>query len=84
MERIREGVVPAVGELTDREGKPGVGVLRPLLGVEVPGQEGEAPGWCSCCSVAQSSLTLRDPMGCSTPGFPVLPHLLEFGQIHVD
>ena len=30
-----------------------------------------------CCSVAQSCLTLCDPMDCSTPGFPVLYHLLE-------
>ena len=28
---------------------------------------------CSCCSVAQSCLTLWDPMDCSMPGFPVLP-----------
>ena len=30
-----------------------------------------------CCSFAQSCLTLCDPMDCSTPGFPVLPHLPE-------
>ena len=30
------------------------------------------------CSVAQACPTLCDPMDCSTPGFPVLPHLLEF------
>ena len=29
-------------------------------------------------SVAQSYPTLCDPMECSTPGFPVLHHLLEF------
>ena len=34
-------------------------------------------------SVAQSCLTLRDPMDCSTPGFPVLHHLPEFTQTHV-
>ena len=34
-------------------------------------------------SVAQSCLTLCDPMGCSTPGSPVLHYLLEFAQIHV-
>ena len=34
-------------------------------------------------SVAQSYLTICDPMDCSTPGFPVLHHLLEFAQIHV-
>ena len=29
------------------------------------------------------SLTLCDPMDCSTLGFPVLHYLLEFAQIHV-
>ena len=33
-----------------------------------------------CCSVAQSYPTLCDPMDCSTPGFPVLQHLLELAQ----
>ena len=36
-----------------------------------------------CCSVTQSCLTLCKPMGCSTLGFPVLHHLLEFDQTHV-
>ena len=31
-------------------------------------------------SVAQSYPTLCDPMDCSTPGFPVLQHLLELAQ----
>ena len=31
----------------------------------------------SCCSVAQSFLTLCDPMDCNTPAFPVLHHLPE-------
>ena len=31
-----------------------------------------------CCSVAESCLTLHDPMDCSIPGFPVPHHLLEF------
>ena len=35
------------------------------------------------CSVAQSCLTLCDPMDCSMPGFPVLHHLPEFAQTHV-
>ena len=39
------------------------------------------PGFCRC-SVAQSCLTLCDPMDCSTPGSSVL-HLLEFGQSYV-
>ena len=33
--------------------------------------------------VTQSSPTLCDPMDCSTPGFPVLHHLLELAQIHI-
>ena len=33
-----------------------------------------------CCLVAQLCPSLCDPMGCSTPGFPVLHHLLEFAQ----
>ena len=37
----------------------------------------------SCCSVTQSCLTLCPPMDCSTPGFPVLHHLLELAQTHV-
>ena len=34
----------------------------------------------SCCSVAQSCLTLCSPMDCSTPGFPALHQLPEFAQ----
>ena len=36
-----------------------------------------------CCLVVQSCLTLSNPMDCSTPGFPVLRHLLEIIQTHV-
>ena len=36
-----------------------------------------------CCWVAKSGLTLCDPMGCSTPIFPVLHHLPELAQNHV-
>ena len=36
-----------------------------------------------CCSVSKLCPTLCDPMNYSTPGFPVLHHLLEFVQIHV-
>ena len=35
---------------------------------------------CCCCSVTQSCPTLCDPTDCSTPGFPVLHHLLELAQ----
>ena len=34
-------------------------------------------------SVAQSRLTLCDPMDCGTPGFPVLHQLPELAQTHV-
>ena len=36
-----------------------------------------------CCSVAQSCLTLCDPMDCSTLGFPVLHHIQELAQTHI-
>ena len=38
---------------------------------------------CCCCLVAKLCPTLCDPMDCSTPGFPVIHHLLEFTQTHV-
>ena len=38
---------------------------------------------CCCCSGAQLCPTLCNPMDCSTPGLPVLHHLLEFAQTHV-
>ena len=41
------------------------------------------PSLCGWYLVAQSCLTLCDPMDCSTPGFPVLHYLPEFVQIHV-
>ena len=37
----------------------------------------------SCCLVTKSCPTLCKPMDCSTLGFPVLHHLLEFAQIHI-
>ena len=36
-----------------------------------------------CCSAAKSCLTPGDPMDCSTPGFSVPHHLLEFTRTHV-
>ena len=36
-----------------------------------------------CCWVTQSCPTPCDPVDCSTPGFPVLHHLLEFARVHV-
>ena len=40
--------------------------------------------WIStCCSVTKSCPTLRNPMNCSTPGFPVLHYLPEFARTHI-
>ena len=36
---------------------------------------------CCCCLVAQLCLTLRNPMDCSMPGFPVLYYLPEFAKL---
>ena len=36
-----------------------------------------------CCSVTNLCPALCDPMGCSTPGFPVLHYFPEFAQTHV-
>ena len=36
-----------------------------------------------CCPVAETCLTLCDPVACSTPGFPVPHHLPAFAQVHV-
>ena len=38
--------------------------------------------WVQFSSVAQSCLTLCNPMDCSTPGFPVHHQLLELTQTH--
>ena len=37
----------------------------------------------SCCSVTQLCPTLCYPIDCSTPGFPVLHHLLELAETHI-
>ena len=42
------------------------------------------PVCCCCCSVAQLCPTLYNPMDCSTPSFPILHHLPEIAQIHVQ
>ena len=43
-------------------------------GIKVP------PSSVQFISVAQSGPILCDPVDCSTPGFPVLLHLLEIAQ----
>ena len=42
------------------------------------------PLTCQFSSVAQSCPTLCSPMDCSTPGFPVLHHLPELAQTHIQ
>ena len=42
-----------------------------------------SPCWSQFSSVAQSYLTLCDPVDCSTSGFPVHHQLPEFTQTHV-
>ena len=37
-----------------------------------------------CCLVTKLCLTLCEPVDCSMPGFPVLHHLPEFAQTHVQ
>ena len=39
---------------------------------------------CCCCWVAQLCPTLLDPMDCSMPSSPVLHHLQELAQTHVQ
>ena len=46
-------------------------------------RESKGSSLTSCCSFANSCLTLCDPMGFSMSGFPVFHHLLEFAPIHV-
>ena len=48
-----------------------------------PGQGTKIPRAVQLSSVTQSCRTLFDPMDCSTPGFPVLPHPTELAQTHV-
>ena len=38
---------------------------------------------CASCSITKSCPTLCDPIGCSTPGFPVLHYFLESAHTHV-
>ena len=44
---------------------------------------GLAHSGAGCCSVAQSCLTLCNPMDCSMPGFPVHHQIPELAKTHV-
>ena len=55
-------------------------VLVPQPGIEhsPPALEAQSPNhWAASCSVAGSCLMLCDSLGCSAPGSPVLPYLLQ-------
>ena len=49
--------------------------------LSVAGNHVSAPFLLCCCSVTQACLTLCDAVDCSTPGFPILHHLLEFARL---
>ena len=54
-----------------------------LLKFEITEENEKLKGHHQFSSVAQSCLTLRNPMNRSTPGLPVHHHLPEFTQTHV-
>ena len=54
-----------------------------ILAWEIPWTEEPGVATVQFSSVAQSYLTLCDPMNHSTPGFSVYHQLLEFTQTHV-
>ena len=57
--------------------------IQPSYWISLPHQPLHHPS-CCCCSVAQTCLTLSlcNPMDCSTPGFPVHHQLPELAQPH--
>ena len=52
--------------------------------VSLAGYLGNAGWFVSFLLFSHSATTLCNPMGCSTPGFPVLHHLLELAQTYVQ
>ena len=57
--------------------------LEIYLSLQISGRVGQDSCLVQFSSVAQSCLTLCDPMNCSTPGFPIHHQLPEFTQTHV-
>ena len=75
---------PSPGHLPD----PGIEPRSPTMQAdalpsEPPGKPKEKGLGSCCCSVAQSSLTLCDPIDCSMPGSPVLHYFPELAQTQV-
>ena len=61
---------------------PGIELGSPAL--QADSLPAELPWKPEFSSVAQSLLTLCNPMDCSTPGLPVHHQLPEFTQTHAD
>ena len=59
------------------------GIQRDCMPGSLGKNDGVITGREGCCSVAKSCPALCNPMGHSTPGFPVLHHFLELAQTHV-
>ena len=59
------------------------GCHTPLVAGQVLCFPGGALGCELLCGGGVQSLQLRDPMDCSTSGFPVRHHVLEPAQTHV-
>ena len=76
---------PPAGPLSNSGIKPRFPALQvDSLPSEPPGKpKNTGVGSVQFSSVAQSCLTLCNPMNCSTPGLPVHHHLPEFIQTHV-
>ena len=80
--KIEKVVQNGSGQKTENERK------KPVIRGKIHGLEWDPQGkqthlFPCCCSVAQSCLTLCDPMDCSTPDFLVPYHLPELAQTHV-
>ena len=70
-------LLPALASIPGLGRSPGEGNGDPLQ------YSGLENSWSVFSSVAQSCLTLCDPVDCSTPGFPVHHQLPELIQTHV-
>ena len=66
---------------------PSIMIISPtitVLQLQFPPQFSSVQSWTvQFSSVAQSCLTLCDPMGCNTPGLPVYHQLPELTQTHI-
>ena len=82
-ETWRQGFDPWVGKISWRGKWQPTLVILPSKSHRQRSLAGYSLSSVQFSSVAQSCLTLCDPMNCSTPGLPVHHHLTEFTQNHV-